>query len=171
MAQIANWYERKFEFAFPVELYPNICARLRGTPARIEELLHGRAPDVLTRKINGKWSAQEHAGHLLELEPLWIARVNDYPEKKTELTVADLSNRKTDEAAYNQRPLKPILEAFRAARFQLVNQLENIDSGLFGRSLLHPRLKKPMRLVDHLFFVAEHDDHHLAKMWELVRTK
>jgi len=28
----------------------------------------------------------------------------------------------------------------------------------------HPhRLKAPMRLVDHLYFVAEHDDHHLAR--------
>jgi hypothetical protein len=25
-----------------------------------------------------------------------------------------------------------------------------------------------MRLVDHLYFVAEHDDHHLARIWELT---
>jgi hypothetical protein len=25
-----------------------------------------------------------------------------------------------------------------------------------------------MRLVDHLYFVAEHDDHHLARIWELL---
>jgi hypothetical protein len=23
-------------------------------------------------------------------------------------------------------------------------------------------------LVDHLYFVAEHDDHHLARIWELL---
>jgi len=27
-----------------------------------------------------------------------------------------------------------------------------------------------MRLVDHLYFVAEHDDHHLAKISELIDT-
>jgi len=27
-----------------------------------------------------------------------------------------------------------------------------------------------MRLVDHLYFVAEHDDHHLAQIWELVNA-
>jgi hypothetical protein len=37
-----------------------------------------------------------------------------------------------------------------------------------GRTLLRPRLKTPMRLVDHLFFVAEHDDHHLAISWGMV---
>ncbi len=26
-----------------------------------------------------------------------------------------------------------------------------------------------MRLVDLLYFVAEHDDHHLARIWELHR--
>ena len=38
MAQIAKWFERKFEFSFPVELYPDLCMRLRGTPARLEEM-------------------------------------------------------------------------------------------------------------------------------------
>jgi len=27
-----------------------------------------------------------------------------------------------------------------------------------------------MRLVDHLYFVAEHDDHHLAHIWGLINT-
>jgi hypothetical protein len=26
-----------------------------------------------------------------------------------------------------------------------------------------------MRLVDHLYFVAEHDDHHLARIWEFAQ--
>jgi hypothetical protein len=26
-----------------------------------------------------------------------------------------------------------------------------------------------MRLIDHLYFVAEHDDHHLARVWELLK--
>jgi hypothetical protein len=30
------------------------------------------------------------------------------------------------------------------------------------RAIPHPHLKTPMRLVDHLYFVAEHDDHRLA---------
>jgi hypothetical protein len=28
-----------------------------------------------------------------------------------------------------------------------------------------------MRLVDHLYFVAEHDDHHLARIWEMIHTR
>ena len=164
------WFERKFEFDFPVEMHPNLCARLRGTPARLEETVHGALRELLIAKRDGKWSAQEHAGHLLDLESLWLARVDDYLAGGAELTAADLRNRKTDEANHNARPVEEILREFRAARKQLVARVETIDAALFGRAMLHPRLKQPMRLVDHLYFAAEHDDHHLAWIWELLRA-
>jgi uncharacterized damage-inducible protein DinB len=167
MSQIPKWFDRKFEFAFPVELYPNLCVRLRGTPARLDEIV--RAPrERLVRKPEKQWSAQEHAGHLLDLEPLWMARVDDYTTGASELSAADLSNRKTDEAQHNQGRIEDILAEFRKARLQLVDRVGRLDAALFAGSIPHPRLKKPMRLVDHLYFVAEHDDHHLTRIWELL---
>jgi uncharacterized damage-inducible protein DinB len=168
MSQVPIWFEREFELSFPVELFPNLCARLRGTPARLEEALRGRSHEILIRKVQGKWSAQEHAGHLLDLEPLWLARVDDYLKAADQLTVADLRNRKTDEANHNARPLEQILAEFRAARATLLKRVDQLDASLFSRSIPHPRLKTPMRLVDHLYFVAEHDDHHIARIWELL---
>jgi hypothetical protein len=85
-----------------------------------------------------------------------------------QLTVADLRNRKTAEANHNARPLEQILAEFRAAREELLKRVDALDATLFARAIPHPRLKTPMRLVDHLYFVAEHDDHHLARIWELV---
>lgn len=169
MTKVQAWFERTFDFTFPVEQLPNLCVRLRGTPARLEEMLRGISHDVLVRKPGDQWSAQEHAGHLLDLEPLWEARVGDFLTDGDRLTVADLSNRKTHEANHNARKLKEILARFRAARFHLVNRVEKCQPILFSHSKLHPRLKQPMRLVDHLYFVAEHDDHHLARMWEMVQ--
>ena len=106
MSQVPIWFERKFEFSFPAERLPNLCARLRGTPARLEEVLRGRSHTVLVGKAHSEWSAQENAGHLLDLEPLWLARVGDYVAASDQLTVADLKNRKTDEANHNARPLE-----------------------------------------------------------------
>jgi uncharacterized damage-inducible protein DinB len=168
MSQVPIWFERKFEFSFPVELYPNLLARLRGTPARLEDVLRGRPHERLIRKPQEKWSAQEHAGHLLDLETLWLARVDDYVAGSAQLTVADLKNRKTDEAKHNTHPLEPILAEFRAARAGLLKRVNKLDVSLYTRAIPHPRLKTPMRLVDHLYFVAEHDDHHLARIWELI---
>jgi uncharacterized damage-inducible protein DinB len=170
MTNVPVWFERKFEFTFPAEQYPNLCIRLRGTPARLEEMLRGCSHDRLIRKPGDKWSAQEHAGHLLDLEPLWMARVEDFLAGGDTLTTADLSNRKTDEADHNARPFADILGEFRQARLRLVDRVREFEPEVFSRSMLHPRLKQPMRLVDHLYFVAEHDDHHLANIWELIEV-
>ena len=170
MSNIPAWFERKFEFSFPAENCPTLLVRLRGTPVRLEEIARGCPREILVQKRQGKWSAQEHSGHLLDLEALWIARVDDFIADGAELTAADLQNRKTHEADHNTRPLAQILADFRCARLELVNRVEAVDPGLFVRTLLHPRLKTPMRLVDHLYFVAEHDDHHLAQIWELTHV-
>ena len=170
MSQVSTWFERRFEFSFPVELYPNICARLRGTPARLEEIVSGPSHALLTRKVEEKWSAQEHAGHLVDLEPLWLTRVEDYVAGNDQLTPTDLNNRKTDEAHHNAHHRQKILGDFRAARIGLLQRVEELDVSLFSRTIRHPRLKIPMRLVDHLYFVAEHDDHHLARIWELIAS-
>jgi uncharacterized damage-inducible protein DinB len=170
MSQVPIWFERKSEFSFPVELLPNLCARLRGTPARLEEVLRGRSHKILIGKAQVKWSAQENAGHLLDLEPLWLARVGDYVAASDQLTVADLKNRKTDEANHNARPPEQILSEFRAARERLLKRVDELDASLLARAVPHPCMKTPMRLMDHLYFVAEHDDHHLARIWELVNA-
>jgi uncharacterized damage-inducible protein DinB len=170
MTQVPVWFERKFEFTFPAELLPNLSARLRGTPARLEETLRGRSHEILIGKPKEKWSAQEHAGHLLDLEPLWLARLGDYMAARDQLTAADLTNRKTHEANHNARPLEQILSEFRSARQKLLKRVEELDAALFAQAITHPRLKTPMRLVDHLYFAAEHDDHHLAIIWELFKA-
>lgn len=168
MGDVSLWYGRQFEFTFPADLYPNVCVRLRGTPARVEELLRKCSHEVLTRKAEGKWSAQEHAGHLLDLEPLWLKRLEDFIEGRSELSMTDLSNRKTFEANHNACPIEDILARFRMDRTKFVERAAKVDAALYSRVLTHPRLQKPMRLVDHLFFVAEHDDHHLASIWQFI---
>lgn len=168
MNQVPAWFERKFDFLFPVELLPNLCARLRGTPARLEEELRGVPNHILTSKVSAKWSAQEHAGHLLDLEALWDARVHDFLAAHDQLTAADLTNRKTEEANHNARPLGEILFQFRAERQKLLKSVQDLDSPVFVKAIPHPRLKAPMRLADHLYFIAEHDDHHLARIWEII---
>jgi uncharacterized damage-inducible protein DinB len=169
MSQVPLWYEREFAFTFPVEQHPNLSVRLRGTPAQLEEMLRGLARERLVHKPEGKWSIQEHAGHLLDLESLWLRRVENFFEPGSEtLAVTDLSNRQVDSANFNARPAAEILGQFRTARRKLSERIDEVSPESFARTRLHPRLQQPMRLVDHLYFVAEHDDHHLAKIWELA---
>jgi uncharacterized damage-inducible protein DinB len=171
MAQVPAWFDRKFEFNFPVEEFPNLCTRLRRTPARLEEMVRGVPHETMVQKHGDKWSAQEHAGHLYDVESLWLARVGDFLIDGDTLTAADLQNRKTDQANHNARPLRLILDEFRDARERLLDRVTQLDPQLLPNSKLHPRLRQPMRLIDHLYFVAEHDDHHLATIGEMIKTK
>ena len=107
-----KWFDRKFAFDSELWMYPNIVERLRGMPARLEERMHGIDPAVRTRRLGDDWSAQEHAGHLWDLESLWHKRVQDFHAGLPELEPADLKNRKTHEAMHNDNPLETILDAF-----------------------------------------------------------
>jgi uncharacterized damage-inducible protein DinB len=163
------WFERQFTLGLPHWMFPNVVERLRGTPARVEELLRGVSPDILTRRDGGRWSVQEHVGHLLDLGSLDAARVGDFTEGRETLTGADLKNTKTHEAGHNARDFDELLGEFRADRAELVRRLEEFGEETLARTALHPRLGQPMSVTDWAYFVAEHDDHHLAAMTELLR--
>ena len=165
------WFERKFDFSFPVELYAEIIERLRGTPARIEERVRDVPPALLMRRDGDKWSIQENIGHLLDLDELFAGRFEDYERGLERLRAADLLNQKTHQAQHNSRPAEEILREFRRGRLALVARLESQPPEYFHRTALHPRLNTPMRVTDLLYFVAEHDDHHLARISELLRAK
>jgi uncharacterized damage-inducible protein DinB len=157
-----------FPSGLPAHLLPGIIERLRGTPARVFDRTAGVLPDVLTRRPGEAWSIQENVGHLLDLEPLWLSRVEDLAARRTELTEADVTNRRTHEAGHNAADPAQLLAEFRSARAALVGRLEAMTEADAAVSALHPRLRTPMNVVDLAFFVAEHDDYHLARITELL---
>jgi hypothetical protein len=169
MSERVRWTDRHFNFDFPAGIYPEMIERLRGTPARLEDLFAGLSSETLTTQADSRWSMQENAGHLLDLESLVQQRIDEYLAGNTALHAADMSNRKTYEAHHNEVPVGTILRDFRAAREGIVERLESFEPQVFERSALHPRLNVQMRLVDMLFFQAEHDDYHLARISELKK--
>lgn len=168
MAQ--RWFDRRFELGLPASVFGPILARLRSTPERLESLVRGRDRTALTRRSEEAWSAQENAGHLLDLESLWEQRLDDFDAGVTVLHPADLENRKTHEANHNARDLDDLLREFKAARMRIISRLEKMSAADLSRVALHPRLQQPMSVVDLAFFVAEHDDHHLETIGENLRN-
>src|SRR5262249_26613210 len=147
---------------------PVLVERLRGTAARLADRLAGVPQDILTRRGEDTWSIQENVGHLLDLEPLWRRRIDDLASRRAELAEADLSNHRTQEANHNAARCEELLAEFRRVRVELVHQLEGFPEEGIAFTALHPRLKTPMNVVDLAFFVAEHDDYHLARISELL---
>ena len=164
-----KWFERKFDFSTQQNIFPSIIERLHGTPARLEEKCRSIPAAWLERKPDNTWSIKENIGHLTDLEPLWQGRLDDFKKGETELRPTDLTNRKTDEAGHNNKSLDQLLSDFRQIRAGTIAMIEGLDEELIFRSALHPRLKTPMRTMDSFLFVAEHDDHHLARITELMR--
>ena len=169
MVERTEWIKRQFSFELPLGMYGNVVERVRGTPARLEDLTRGVSREILIQRDSDKWSIQEHAGHLLDLENLGMKRLDDFEAGRDPLTAADMANRKTYEAAHNANTIENILAQFRQERMEFVRRLDDYDEALLQRTALHPRLQVRIRVIDLVFFIAEHDDHHLARISELSR--
>jgi uncharacterized damage-inducible protein DinB len=157
------WFERIFP---PIEdngLYLGILERLEGTPARLTHKMitigHLTAPSP-----DGKWSIKKEIGHLIDLEPIWRARSLQIIGDEKHLLKADLSNTQTHQTDHDAVPMDKLLAHFAEERGKTMQVLRHIEESDLEKAAVHPRLGTPMRLIDLAFFVAEHDDHHLAQM-------
>lgn len=164
-----KWTERVFSFNFPPGWMPNVLERLRGTAPRLKSIVDGLSEEELETRYNGKWSIKEHIGHLADLEDLHDGRIDDFISGKEILRAADMSNLKTENAGHNNQSLVKLIQIFTKNRDHFISRLESLDDRVQQLQSLHPRLQKLMRPVDMAYFTAEHDDHHLATIREIIK--
>ena len=127
------WTQRRFPFDFPVDVFPALIERLRGTPARVEDRIRSFPEGILTRRHGEAWSIQENAGHLVDTEALFQGRLDDFDAGVATLRGADMSNRKTVDAHHNDRPIDAILQDLRRERSAIIARLERLAQGRFKR--------------------------------------
>ncbi len=163
-----KWVERTFNFDFPEGILPSILERLKGTELRMLNLTRGLSEAEMSVRREEKWSVKEEIGHLVDLEDLHISRLKEMIARKPELSAADMSNKKTEEANHNEMTTSALIDAFSIKRKGFIDLLESMDDDTQLSSSLHPRLQIQMRPIDVAFFTAEHDDHHLASMREIL---
>jgi hypothetical protein len=166
--QRTKWTDRKFELNIPAGWLPDIVERLTGTKVRLREMVKNLSEVQASFKPHEQWSIKEHIGHLTDLEQLHEGRIDDFINRRKELRAADMSNAKTYEANHNTSKLDELLKDFENKRNTLVKRLQGLDDDTQRFESLHPRLQKPMKPVDMAFFTAEHDDHHLASIREVL---
>jgi uncharacterized damage-inducible protein DinB len=102
------------------------------------------------------------------MEPLWYERLCEITESIPDMKVADLTNRKTHDALHKNKTYRELVAEFSLERKKLIAKLGSLNETDLDRSSKHPRLGTPMKVIDLAFFVAEHDDHHLAQMTWLL---
>ena len=171
MQRIKPWLEREFSFDTPKWMFPHVVERVRGGPARLEDTLRDVSMVALTHRETNAWSMQEEAGHLLDIEPLMSERLDQLISGAQVLKAWDGTNEVTWNAQHNAKLPADILLAFRQSRRSLVRRFEALPEEIVERAAHHPRLNKPMRVIDLAVFVTEHDDYHLARISALKRVR
>ncbi len=159
-----KWFDRKFA---PIEdngIFPCILERLEYTPLRIQYKVEKLSNNSMNAFSTEKWSIKKEIGHLIDLEPLWFERMLQIIKGDPNLKVADLTNRKTHDTDYDSSAMDDLINNFAAERQKMIALLRNIAPEALENVAIHPRLGTPMRLIDLAYFVAEHDDHHLAQI-------
>ncbi len=164
-----KWIERIFVFDIPPGWIFNVIERLKGTGPRLVDISLKLSNEEAISNLNNKWSIKENIGHLSDLDELHIGRVNDFISRNESLRPADMTNVKTNQGSHNERSLELLIVDFIYNRNHLVSLLEKLDDETQAFQSLHPRLNVLMKPVDMAFFIAEHDDHHLASIREIIK--
>lgn len=167
--QRIEWTDRKFNFESSVGILPGILERLRGTSSRMKEISTVLTNEEAVQKPGNKWSIKEHIGHLTDLESLHQDRIDDFIQRKGILRAADMTNVKTHCANHNREDIRVLIKRFTENRAKFVSRLEELDDETQHFKSLHPRLQVFMLPVDHAYFVAEHDDHHLVSIRDICK--
>jgi uncharacterized damage-inducible protein DinB len=124
--------------------------------------------EMLVSRYEDKWTIKENIGHLQLLEPLWQIRFKEIKNGISEMSPADLSNIATDEMNFNTFSLPELINTFAGQRTKTIAFLGDLQENDFTKRSAHPRLQRPMRIIDLMYFVAEHDQHHLNAILSII---
>ncbi|HEX8060652.1 MAG TPA: DinB family protein [Cyclobacteriaceae bacterium] len=158
-----DWFERTFTFGVPKAMLPFYLERLEGTIARIEYKVNGVSDKVLSEKYGGKWSIKQNIGHLAEVDQVGNKRIDEMVAG-----IPVLSPAVFEPQDYNPWPIEKIIGLFRETRLSNIKKYRGLSDMHLSKGSLHPRLKVKMTPVDLAFFDAEHDDHHLLKISDII---
>jgi hypothetical protein len=161
-----EWFERSFTFGLPEGMLPFYLERLEGTIARIESKVAGIPEAILSNKLDGKWSVKQNIGHLAEVDEIALRRIDEITQGVSPMSPAVFEPGKD----YNQKPVKEVIAYFRENRLKNLTKYKSLSGDELKKFSLHPRLKLQMNAVDLAWFDAEHDDHHMVRINEILTT-
>ncbi len=160
-----RWFDRKMNFGLPKEMLPFYLERLDGTYHRMAHKVRGLSDEQLSVRPDGKWSIKQHIGHLAEVDRVANKRIQEMRNGAEVMSPAVF-----EPQDYNPWPIEKVLTFFKSARQSNLETYNSISEKDLLKSSKHPRLGVMMTPVDLAWFDAEHDDHHLVKINEIIST-
>ena len=159
------WFERKLSFGYPREMLPFFIERLSGTVIRLRQKVKDVDDAILSEKPENKWSIKQNIGHLAEVDGVANQRIDQILSGVT--IMAPTVFEPTD---YSTWPVEKVLLLLEQSRSNNLKKYASLSGTDLLKSSQHPRLKVQMTPVDLAWFDAEHDDHHLVKINEIIFT-
>jgi hypothetical protein len=161
-----EWFERQFQFGGPEGMLPFYLERLNGTLLRLEDKVRNKSEEILSHKLDGKWSVKQNIGHLAEVDEIANKRIDEMIQNISPMSPAVFEPK----ADYNAMSIVDVLKIFKANRTSNLTKYYNLSDEHLSKQSLHPRLNVMMNPVDLAYFDAEHDDHHLIRINEILKS-
>jgi uncharacterized damage-inducible protein DinB len=158
------WFDRQFTFGLASEMLPFYLERLAGTFSRLQEKVKGYSEELLSVRLDDKWSVKQNIGHLAEVDEIANRRIDEIKGGSPYMSPA-VFELKVD---HNAKTIDEVLEYFKDCRNRNLAKYNSLTENDLAKSSVHPRLKVPMSLVDLAWFDAEHDDHHSVRINEII---
>lgn len=162
--QSIKWFDREFKFGQSPGMLPFFVERLTYTSLRLEEKIKGVSDLKLSEKIGGKWSVKQNIGHLAEVDEIALKRIDEMLSGKPVLSPAVFEPKQD----YNNMQVGAVINFFKKNRDANLKVYKSLSDADLAKSSLHPRLKVTMNPVDLAMFDAEHDDHHLVTINQIL---
>ena len=162
--QKISWLDRQLTFGLPVGMLPFYLERMDGTYARLQVKVKGIDESVLSNKLDGKWSVKQNIGHLAEVDEISLIRIEEMLNGISPMTSAVFDNKQD----FNAQSIEDVLKYFLKSRQQSQKRFRSLNEVELTKSSVHPRFKLLMTPVDLAWFQAEHDDHHLVRIHEIL---
>jgi hypothetical protein len=134
---------------------------LRETPVALANMVKELDKSLLVAKPDSKWSIQEQVGHLLTIESLWIARVDDCVMEKPFLRPWNGTNADTDAGQFNLQGISQILDDFASIRNAHMNLIDKYLPKQDEMTCHHQSKGIDLTLRAHLEMMLKHDQDHL----------
>jgi hypothetical protein len=161
-----QWLERKFNFDLPNGMLPFYLERLEGTITRLEKKVKNVPDKILSEKLNDKWSIKQNIGHLAELDEVSLKRIDEILKGISPISSAVFEVKQD----YNSQSIDEVVRYFKNNRIKVNARFKTLSSQELQKSSIHPRLKTPITPLGLAWFHAEHDDHHIVRINEIIET-
>jgi hypothetical protein len=163
-----NWHTQQIIDNSNQKSFNEVMDALKSSPNYLGMLVEKNSDLNSKKSREGQWSANVHAGHLLTMESLWIARLDDFVSGNPTLRPWNGHNKDTTGAEYNRNRLQKIMEEFEDIRLPHAKMLEKFKGKELLMKARHPELDREINFLEHLNLIWLHDLHHCNAIENLL---